>query len=279
MYFRTPLMNIRAIRFIGVYLVLVTLLCSCSGYEKVLKSHDVNYKLTKANEYYEKKQYQRANELYAALIPIMRNTRNYEQVYYHWAFSYFYMKDYMNASYHFKNFVEFFPTSKDAEECEFMHGVALFKMSPKFSLDQTSTIKTMEALQSYVNTHPLSKHMAEANGYIDACRAKLELKEADAAQLYFNITQYKASGIAYKSVMRNFPESKNADYYQFMVVKSFYNYANASVIEKQEERFAISINAYKELSDAYKNSKYLRDAEKIYTLANSKVKKIRNEHK
>ena len=66
--------------------------------------------------------------------------------------------------------------------------------------------------------------------------------------------------------MRNFPESKNSDLYQYMIVKSWFKFAGQSVKEKQEERYANAINAYRELVDGYPNSKYLRDAEDYYCL-------------
>lgn len=255
------------------------LLAACSGYERVLKSNDVNYKLEKANEFYNKKQYAQANTIYESLIPVMKNTRNYEPLYYRYAYSFYYMKDYLSASYHFKNFTEFFQNSKDAEECEYMHAICLYKLSPKPSLEQTYTIKALEALQSYINTHPESKRVDEANKYIDEARKKLEEKEAKAADLYYNIGQYKAASIAYKNVLRDYPESAHADRYQYMVLKSWYNYAKVSIAEKQEERYATTLNAYQELVDNYPKSTYLRDAERIYTQADNNIKKIRNEHK
>lgn len=258
---------------------LLLLLCSCSGYEKALKSKDPNYKLTKANEYYEKKQYPHANSLYESLIPVMSHTRNSEPLYYRYAYSFYYMKDYLSASYHFKNFVDLFPTSVDVDECEFMYGLCLYMQSPKFSLDQTNTQKAQEALQSYINTHPGTKHLDEANKYVMECLNKLEIKEADAAKLYYNIGHYKAAAVSYKSVLRNYPESHNGDLYQYMIVKSYYSYAKASYRDKQEERYATAMNAYQELIDNYPKSQYLKDAEKYYTLADNNLKKIRNEHK
>ncbi len=257
----------------------ITLLGACSGYERALKSKDINYKLTKANEYYDKGQYQHANTLYESLVPVMKNTRNYEPMYYRYAYTYYYMKDFLSASYHFKNFVEAFPSSKDADEVEYMYGLSLYKMSPKSSLDQTNTERAMEAMQDYINRHPESGRVTEANRYIDECRQKLEEKEAAAAKLYYNIGQYKASSVCYKQVMRNYPESAQSDYYQYMTVKAWYKYATESIPDKQEERYATAINAYRELVDGYPNSKYLRDAEKYYTLSDDKVKKLRNEHK
>ena len=271
-------MSIRLKNFFAMCFCLA-ILSGCGDYQKIEKSSDVNLKLTKANEYYEKHDYSHANELYKSLLGVMKNTRNYEQLYFRYAYSYYYMKEYLEASYHFKNFVDYFPNSKDAEECEFMHGVCLYKYSPKYSLDQTNTIKAMEALQSFINTHPKSKYMAEANGYVASCDKKLEAKAQDAAQLYYNINQFKAASIAYRSVMHTYPESPEEDKYLYMIIKSLYSFAIASVPEKQEERLANTISAYQEMKDTFPKSRYLGDAEKYYALATLNVKKIRNEHK
>lgn len=260
--------------FIGVIIF-----ASCGNFEHIRKSSDVNYKLTKANEYFDKKDYAHAYELYKDLMPVMKSTRNFEALYYRYAYCYYYMKDYIDASYNFKNFTEYFPTSKNAEECEFMSAVCLYKFAPKYTLDQTNTIKAVEALQSYVNRYPNSARTAEANKYIEESHQKLEHKEADAARLYYDIAAYKAAIVAYRSVMRNYPESVSSDMYQFMVIKSMFKYAKVSYPEKQEERYASAVSAFRDFKDAYPNSKYLPEAEKISTEANNNIKKIRDEHK
>lgn len=259
--------------------IALAIFSSCGGFEKIRKSSDVNYKLTKANEYYSKQDYHHANELYKELLPIMKSTRNYEALYYKYAFTFFYMKDYVEASYFFKNFTESFPNSKDAEECEYMSAYCLYKYAPKYTLDQTNSVKALEALQTFVGRYPTSKRLADANKLVDEMRKKLEMKQADAAKLYYNINQYKAATVAYKSVMRNYPESSSSDLYQYMIMKSMFRYAKASVAEKQEERYASAIGAYRELKDNYPQSRFIADADKIYSEADNNVKKLRNEHK
>jgi outer membrane protein assembly factor BamD len=266
------------VRNLFILLCLVSI-ASCNSYERVLKSNDVNYKLTRANQYYDKKQYAQAIAVYENIIPLMKNTKNYEPMYYRYTWAYYHLKDYLSASYHFKNFVDFFPNSKDAEEMEYMHALSLYKLSPKPSLEQTNTVKALEAMQSFINTHPASSRLAEANKIIAEGRQKLEIKDADAAKLYYNIGHYKAAGVAYKNVMRNYPESALSDFYQYMIVRSWYQYAKASITAKQEERYASSVEAYKELVDTYPKSPYLKEAEKIFTQADNNIKKIRNEHK
>jgi len=271
-------MRLASLRFLLPFIVVISLLTSCSDYEKVLKSPDVNYKLTKANEYYDKKWYIHANELYKSLLPVMKGTKNYEPLYYKFTYSYYYQKDYLDAAYHFKNFTDFFPASKDAEEAEYMHAYCLYKMAPKPSLEQANTIKAMEALQSFINTHPESKRIAEANKLIDESRKKLESKEAISAKLYFDIAQYKAAAQAYKGVIDQYPESPNADYYQYMVLKSLYLYAGASIETKQEERFSNAVAAYRDLKDAFPKSAFLQPAEQYAVLSQATINKIRNEH-
>jgi len=271
-------MRIRLINLL--YIILIsTLFTSCGEYEQIKKSSDVNYKLTKANEYFEKQDYAHANELYKDLLPIMKSTRNYEALFFKYSYSFFYLKDYLEASYYFKNFTEYFPNSKDAEECELMSAVCLFKYAPKYQLDQTNTIKALEALQSYSNKYPKSKRAPEAAQMIDVCRKKLEMKDADAAKLYYNISQFKAATVAYKSVMRNYPDSPDGDLYQFMIMKSWYKYAKASIYQKQEERYGNAITAYHELKDTYPHSSYLAEADKLFNDANNDLKKIKDEHK
>ena len=266
----------RAYRHFPLFIAFLAVLfsASCSSFDKIKKSGDVNLRFAKANEYYEKKRYSNANELYHDLMPVLRGTKNYEQLFYRYAYSFYYQDDYPTAALYFKNFTEYFPTSKDAEECEFMHALCLVKMAPKSNLDQTNTIKAMEALQAFINMHPSSKRLPEANQYIDESRKKLETKDASAANLYFNIGQFKSSAIAYREVINQYPESPMADYYQYMVVRSLYEYAKVSIEEKQAERYVNTITAYKDLKDVYPASKYVKDAERYQLLANNSLKKL-----
>lgn len=258
--------------------LLLVSLSSCNSYEKLLKSDDVNHKLTKANEYFDKKSYYKASNLYESLLQVMKGTKNFEPIYFRYAYSIYYLKDYPSASYHFKNFVDYFPASRDAEEAMYMHVICLYKMSNKVSLDQTSTIKALEAMQSFINVYPESKRLNEANEYMIALRNKLEEKSVSAAKLYFNIGHYKAASVAYKAVMEAYPDSPSLDMYQYMIIRSLYQYAKSSVPSKQEERYANVISEYEILKTGYPQSKYLSEASKYSLQATNQVNKLRNEY-
>ena len=221
----------------------------------------------------------KANQLYESLLPVIKHTKNYEPLYYRYAYSFYNMGDYYSSSYHFKNFTEFFPNSKDNEEAEFMHGLSLYKFSPKYSLDPTNTINSIGSFQTFVSSHPNSPRVKEVNKYIDELRAKLEKKDSEAAKLYYNIGQYKAASVAYASVMESYPESDKVDEYQFWIAKSLYLYARASIKEKQEERYVNAMNAFRTLNEEYPKSPFTAEGQKYTQLAENNIKKIKNEHK
>ena len=65
------------------------------------------------------------------------------------------------------------------------------------------------------------------------------------------------------------------DEYQYMIVKANFKFAQASIKEKQEERYVNVLSAYQELVDNYPKSPFIKDAEKYFTLASTNIKKLK----
>jgi outer membrane protein assembly factor BamD len=247
---------------------------ACKDIEKIKKSTDQNYKLAKANEFYDKKKWEEANILYEDLLTVFKGTKQFEDLYYKYTYSFYNMNNFLAASYHFKNFSDIFPNSARHDECEYQTCMCLYKMSPESTLDQSSTVKAIGALQTFVNTHPESPKVAEANKIIDEARKKLEKKDGDAAALYFKISEFRSAGTAYASLIKKYPDSDLCDYYQLMVAKSNYNYARLSIPAKQEERFNIALVDYNDFLSNYPNSKLKSEADKLKTTIFADIKKI-----
>ncbi len=251
------------------------MLMSCNGYEKLKRSTDVNKKLVMANKYYDKKEYIHARELYESLLPVMKGTKNFEPMYFKYAMTNFHLKDYNSSSYHFMTYAKSYPNSPNTDEAEFLHAYSIYKMSPKITVMQSNTEKALEVLQRFVNNYPESKHVEEANSYIAIAQGKLEEKAALAGKLYYDINQYKAATVVYKNIQTDFPMSTRMDEYQYMIVKANYKFAKASIKEKQEERYINVLSAYQELVDSYPQSKFIKDAEKYFSLASTNIKKLK----
>lgn len=258
-----------------VFLLVSVFAISCaSKFEKIQKSRDYEYKLQKANEYYDKKQFSKANTLYEELLTIFKGTKSFEALYYKYAYTFFYDKNYLAASYHFKNFADLFPKSVNAEECEYLNCLCLYNLSPDYTLDQSNTLKAMNEMQAFVNTHPESKRTKDANRMIDQSREKLEKKDNYNANLYYKISEYKAAAVAFEQIMRKYPDSPNEEYYQFMIAKASYKYALNSIPDKQEERFNKAIADCAEFTSKFPKSRYRSEIDKINTLSLQSLKKL-----
>lgn len=259
--------------------LILLFLGSCQSSERLLRSGDVNMKLTKANEYYEAGKWLRACEFYQSILPAFRGSKYYEEICYRYCYSFYNMKDYLSASYQFKNFIEAFPNSERTDECEFMYAKCMFLQSPKYTLDQTVTYKAISVLQAYIDGHPNSPNLIVANNYIDICKGKIERKQAESAKLFYNMREYKAASVAYLSLIQQFPSSPNGDYYFFMRQKAFYQFAKASITSKQAERFESSIDSYAQLKQYYPQSEHLKEATSLMEEAEKEIKLLNQTNK
>jgi outer membrane protein assembly factor BamD len=146
-----------------------------------------------------------------------------------------------------------------------MRAFCFFKQSPKVELDQTNTNKTLQLMQAFISTHPTSSRVKEATDIIEQCRDKLELKEFKSAELYYNLGFYKAAALAFGNVSDNFPESKKADEYKYLVIKSYQRYAEMSYEDKQRERFERVVNECNDFSERFADSKHVTEINKVKT--------------
>ena len=242
-----------------------------------MKSKDVAYKLSMADKFYEEKKYRQAQTLYEELYPVYKGTDKFEELYYKDAFCFYYLKNYRDAENFFKGFLEVFPNSSKAEEVDFMHALCFYKQVPKVDLDQTNTAKSIGVMQTFINTHPGSARIPEATKIIDECRARLEIKELRAADLYYKVGQFRAAAIAYAGVLNNYPESKSGDMYKLNTIKSYYRFAKLSIQEKQSERFEKVVSEYQDFVDRFPESPLLVEAKELSNLSQNNIKEIQYE--
>ena len=257
--------------------VLLVMFSSCNKYGKVLKSKDYDYKLKMADEYFANKKYKIAQQLYEELFAVVKGTGKYEDVYYKDAYCYYAMKMYREAENLFKGFLEVFPNSARAEEVDYLHAYCFYKQSPKVELEQVNTAKAIGMMQTFINMHPGSTRIKEATEIIDKSRAKLELKEYRAAELYYNLGQFRAAAIAFTNLANNYPESTKGDEYKLKTVRAYYRFAKLSVPEKQIERYEKVVTEYEDFVDRYPESKLMKDAESYKNLSQTHIKDLKNE--
>ncbi|MDO8998567.1 MAG: outer membrane protein assembly factor BamD [Bacteroidota bacterium] len=253
---------------IFIFLLLVCLLTSCDGFNKLLKSTDYELKMTKAKEYYDKEHYIKSSQLYEELIPVVKGTDKAEEVYYYYSWSEYNMGDFIISQYHFKNFTKQFPLSKHSEECYFMNAYCYFLTSANYKLDQTSTKNAINEFQSFVDIYPESNRIDTCNILIDKLRYKLEKKDYEIVKLYYKVSDWKAAIVSTKNFVKEYPSSAFNEEIYYLMINSYYLLAINSIKAKKEERLDLAIENYIKFVDLYPKSSYLSRTESIYNSCN-----------
>ncbi len=263
-------------RFLLVAFFMVAM-AGCQGINKILKSTDAEYKLRMAEQYYAKKKYLFAQQLYEDVIPYYKGRPEFEDIYYKYAFTAYNQQDYLNAENLFKTYLEAFPNSSRSEEIEYMRAYTYYKQSAKAELDQSNTQKAIGMMQTFMNTHPGSKRAQEANDIIDALRVRLETKDYKAAQLYFDLGQFRAAAVSFNALLIAYPDTRRADEYKLMSIKSYFRFAELSVEDKKQERFAKVIEECNDFIDRFPESPLAKEVEEFSTLSKNNIKNVSNE--
>jgi outer membrane protein assembly factor BamD len=230
-----------------------------------------------ADKYYAEKDYNHAQQLFEELFRVFKGSEHFEDIYYKFAYCAYYLRDFANAENLFKGFVEVFPNSAKAEEMDYMRAYTFYRQSPKVDLDQTNTTKAIGFMQAFINTHPGSPKIKDATEIIDKCRAKLELKDFKSAQLYYDLGYFKAAGVALNSLMNNYPDSEKSDEYKYLIIKSYYQYAQASIEDKKEDRFGQVVTQCNEFIDRFPESKLTKNVQEYLSLSQNNIKAVKNE--
>lgn len=269
-------MKIRHFSVIMSLAAVMSLTACKSEFERIRASGDPALMLTKANDYYAKENYTKAQALYELVIASYRGRPEAEDISFKYAYTYYYSGQYILASYYFKNFVQTFSASPKREEADFMAAYANYQLSPSFRLDQSYTDKAIDGFQLFVGTYPESERVQECNRLIDEMRHKQEHKAFEEGKLYFDLREYQAAIRTFDNLLRDFPETDNAEQVRFMIVRSAYLLAENSFVEKQEPRYQEAVQYASEFRERYPNSRNRRDADEIYDNAKKKLNQLSN---
>jgi outer membrane protein assembly factor BamD len=256
---------------------LILLMGSCkSEFEKVRASGDTDLIYKKAFDYYDQGEYLRAQALFELIIPAYRGRPELEKVYFTYAYSYYELAKYVLANYYFNNFSSTFPTSPLREEADFMAAYSNYQLSPTFRLDQTYTTKAIDEFQTFVNTYPTSERVQECNRLIDEMRLKLEKKSFEEGLLYYNLKQYQAATVTFENLLKDFPETNNAEQVRYLIAKGAYELAENSIFSRQEERYKKAVSYAQDFLEKFKESKDFKEIKSIYDNSVKKLKSLTN---
>ena len=260
---------------IVITLLVAATLSSCGEYNKLLKSTDYEYKYEAAKNYFAKGQYGRSATLLNELITILKGTDKAEESLYMLGMSYYNQKDYSTAAQTFITYTNTYPRGTFAELASYHAGKALFLDTPEARLDQSGTYTAIQQLQTFLEYYPASSKKQEAQDMVFALQDKLVLKEFMSAKLYYNLGNYMGNNyescvITAQNALKDYPYTDYREDLSILILRAKYEMAVNSIEEKKIDRYRETIDEYYAFKNEFPESKYLREAEKIFN-ASTKV--------
>ncbi|MBR2154779.1 MAG: outer membrane protein assembly factor BamD [Bacteroidaceae bacterium] len=267
-------------RKLFIFAVLAScILSSCkTSFNQVYKSTDYDYKYEAAKEYYIAGQYSKCYQILEEFVMMLKGTEKGEESLFMLAMSYYKLHDYETAVLYFDRYFKTYAKGIYAETAKFYSGKASYMQSPDIRLDQSPTITAINSLTDFIEIYPYSKRTKDAFEMIDELRDRLALKEYQASKLYYNLgsytgncynggSNYQACIITAENALKTYPSTPLREEFYIMILRARYHLAVKSVAEKQEERYRETIEEYYGFKNEFPDSKYMKEAERIFTHA------------
>ena len=253
--------------------VITILLSSCNETNNLLKSSDFEYKYEAAKQLYAEGHYNSASFLLQNVLTAMKGSNKGEESLYLLGLTSLKSKNYDAAATYFKKYCESYPKGLYAEEAKYNAGMAHYLGTPEPKLDQTATYEAVKEFQQFLDTYPSSRLREDAQQRIFELQDKLVEKQYLNAKLYYNLGSYIGNGvngnyeaciITAENAIKDFPYTKRREDLAFLILRAKFEYAQNSILEKQEERFNDAIDEYYGFLNEYPESKYLKDIKSFY---------------
>lgn len=253
-------------------LLFAVLLASCGEYNKVLKSRDAELKYTYAKKYFDEKKYGRTATLLDEIQTVYVGSPKEQEILFLLAQAYFYDKDYVTATTYYTRYYNKFPKGDYTELARFNSAYGLYLDSPDARLDQTSTMRSLNEFNNFLEYFPQSEKAPEAMNFVTKLQDKLAYKEFLAARLYYNLglymgNNYEACVVTSREALKSYPFSPFAEEFQILIVRAKFELAVNSIIEKRDGRYRDMIDEHFNYKNMFPEGKYAKESERYYRQA------------
>ena len=242
----------------------ISFFTQCSDYNKILKSGDVEDKLSYAESALDSGNCFRALPLYDELMRLARGTERAPDIHWNRALTHDCINDFFLSRYYFQSFVKTFPNDTRVEEGMFRAALCSYYLSPESSLDQTDTRTAIDELQLFMDRYPSSALRDSTQNMIETLRSKLEVKAFENARLYHKTGNYKSATIAMAHAIEDYPGSPYQEELQYLIIDSHYRYAEQSTNRRKLERYNDAIQAFHTFASRFPDSSRLSEARTLF---------------
>ncbi|MFI3288231.1 MAG: outer membrane protein assembly factor BamD [Rikenellaceae bacterium] len=241
-------------KILAIFL-LAALASGCSAHYKLLKSNDSMAKYEAAMANYKAKKYEKAKSLFDSALPTLVGTPYEDTIIFTLGKAFYESKDFETAGEMMDQYRNKFPRSEFTPEAEYIYAMSFYKLSGDVEKDQTSTRRAISAFGEYINRYPESKFAPEIKVLTEELYNKLYLKKYLNGALYFQLEYYLSAITSLRAILKSTPETPYKEDIEYLICKSWFEYARNSIPSRQLDRYLNTIDAYYNFIASFPESK------------------------
>ncbi len=199
----------------SVFIVFVALfLINCGGNKPTPDWNAQDYFKSAKEKYDDENYFESANDFTVVLLRFAGSVVA-DSAQYYLADSHFKMGDYLIAAVEFEKLINDMNQSPMVSQAQLKLADSYYELSPRASLDQEYTLKSIREYQYFVDEYPTSSQKKTAEKRIIELRRKLSEKEFENAEIYRKMKEFSAAIIYYDQVLESFYDTDWADDAQY----------------------------------------------------------------
>lgn len=173
-------------------------------------------------------------------------------------------KEYLLAANEYERFTRIYRVDPRLAEANYEWAMTYYELSPPPPLDQTDTKRAIEEFQLFIDRFPDNPLVDDAQERIVDLRSKLANKQFNTAKLYERRELYEAAALSYEAVFDLYPDTPWAQPALVGAMRAYIAFSDQSIALRQPERLQLATRNYDRLTQIFKDSEYLKEAETLY---------------
>lgn len=196
--------------FLFACISIITALAGCSSSNQT-EPKTAEERFAHGKKLYDEGDYFEAIQQFEILKLQFQGSSVSDQGQYYTGLARFEREEFILAEYDFELLVRNYPSSPLVPDAYFMIARCFVELSPSAQLDQSYTVRALDALQTFIELFPTHARVTEAQKAQEELRTRLAEKEYQTGELYQRLDDTKAALQYYDRVLDQFYNSPFAD--------------------------------------------------------------------
>lgn len=219
------------LKIVAAVLLALLIAGSCSTKTGSLRMDTAEY-YQRGEKAFKKQQYEKAIDNFNMVILNSPGGELADDAQFYLGECYFKKKDYLLAVSEYQQLTERYSYSPLAEQAYYNVALSYWEQSPKYPLEQQSTVRALQGFQDFIDSYPASELRLQAEQKITDIRNKLARKVFESGKLYRKLEKFD-SAILYLDKMLE--EYYDTDWAVYANIEKAHCYIRLRQFDKYEE--------------------------------------------